>query len=234
MRLGYVLAVASAAALLGAGCAGDTIVRTEADTDDRVHVSGLAQLEATPDVATTTIGVQTFNADAVTAVTENNERVAAVISALQRLGIADQDMQTSGFSISPQRAYSEDRPDSITGFWVRNTLSATVRDLASVGAILQQAIDTGANEIHGLQFTVSNPDSLEDVARRLAVADARHRAETLAEAAGARVGRIISLSESSVSVPAYFRSVDAADAAVPVQPGEVQITASVQAVFALD
>ena len=117
---------------------------------------------------------------------------------------------------------------------MRNSISATVRDLASVGAILQAAIDAGANEIYGLQFTVSNPDSLEDAVRRLAVADARHRVESLADAAGARVGRIISLSESAVSIPAYFRGSFEADAAsVPVQPGEVEVNATVSAVFAL-
>ncbi len=85
-----------------------------------------------------------------------------------------------------------------------------------------------------LQFTVSNPDSIEDVARRLAVQDARRRAESLADAAGASVGRVLSLSESSVAVPSIFRGVAELDAAaVPVQPGEVDVTAFVTAVFAL-
>ncbi len=144
-------------------------------------------------------------------------------------------MQTSGFSIAPQRAYSEDRPDSITGFWVRNTISATVRDLATVGSILQEAINAGANEIYGLQFALSNPDSLKDIVRVLAVEDAHHRAEALAVAAGARLGRIISLSESSVSVPYYFRGALESDmAGVPVEPGEVEVAASVSAVYALE
>jgi uncharacterized protein YggE len=216
------------------GCTGDTIVRTAADNSESVQVSGTASVQVTPNVATTTIGVQTFEADAVVAVTVNNERVAAVITSLEGLGVLPQDLQTSGFSISPQRAYAEDRPDSITGFWVRNSISATLRDLTTVGAILQGAIEAGANEIHGLQFTVSNPDSIEDVARRLAVQDARRRAESLADAAGASVGRVLSLSESSVAVPSIFRGVAELDAAaVPVQPGEVDVTAFVTAVFAL-
>ncbi|HCL29656.1 MAG TPA: hypothetical protein DIC52_14605 [Candidatus Latescibacteria bacterium] len=216
------------------GCTGDTIVRTAADNSESVQVSGTASVQVTPNVAATTIGVQTFEADAVVAVTVNNERVAAVITSLEGLGVLPQDLQTSGFSISPQRAYAEDRPDSITGFWVRNSISATVRDLTTVGAILQGAIEAGANEIHGLQFTVSNPDSIEDVARRLAVQDARRRAESLADAAGASVGRVLSLSESSVAVPSIFRGVAELDAAaVPVQPGEVDVTAFVTAVFAL-
>jgi uncharacterized protein YggE len=225
---------AAAAAMLGLGCAGDTIVRSGADSENRIYVSGSAKLDVTPDVATSSIGVQTFEADAVTAVTTNNEQVAAVIASLKALGIAPADMQTNGFSISPQRAYAEDRPDSISGFWARNTISVTVRDLTSVGLVLQDAIAAGANEIYGLQFTVSNPDSIEDVARHLAVLDALRRAQALAEAAGARVGEVISLSESSVAVPSFFRGSIEGDAlAVPVQPGEVQVTASVQAVFTL-
>ena len=177
MEKRHVLTMAAVAALLGAGCAGDTIVRTDTEAEDRVHVSGSASMAVTPNVATTTIGVQTLAPDAVEAVTANNEQVAAVIGGLEQLGVAEQDLQTSGFSISPQRAYSEDRPDSITGFWVRNTITATIRDLTNVGGILQGAIEAGANEIYGLRFTVSNPDSLEDVVRRLAVEDARRRAE---------------------------------------------------------
>ncbi|MDA0336065.1 MAG: SIMPL domain-containing protein [bacterium] len=235
MRYRNVLIAAGMAALLGVGCQADTILRTESGADDRVSVSGSASLEATPDVATTTLGVQTFEADAVAAVTANNGRTAAVINALRGLGVRESDMQTSGFSIAPQRAYSEDRPDSITGFWVRNTIAATVRDLAIVGSILQEAINAGANEIHGLQFTLSNPDSLEDIVRVLAVEDAHHRAEALAEAAGARLGRIISLNESSASVPYYFRGALESDAAgVPVEPGEVEVSASVSAVYALE
>ena len=235
MRYRNVLIAAGTAALLGVGCQADTILRTESADDDRVTVSGSASIEARPDIATATIGVQTFEADAVIAVTANNERTVAVINALRSLGVMEPDMQTSGFSIAPQRAYSEDRPDSITGFWVRNTISATVRDLATVGSILQEAINAGANEIYGLQFALSNPDSLKDIVRVLAVEDAHHRAEALAVAAGARLGRIISLSESSVSVPYYFRGALESDmAGVPVEPGEVEVAASVSAVYALE
>lgn len=215
-------------------CQGDNILRTDSEAENRVHVSGSAQVMVTPDVAAASIGVQTFDADAVVAVTANNERTAAVLAVLEGLGVHKDDLQTSSFSISPQRAYREERPDSVTGFWVRNTISATVRSLDSIGAVLQDAIAAGANEIHGLQFTVSNPDSLEDVARALAVADARRRAEALAAAADASLGRIVSLSESAVSVPSYFRGASEADAVgVPVEPGQVEVSASVSAVFEL-
>lgn len=236
MRAGDLLAVvlASLVASLGmAGCQADNILQTESGMDDRVHVSGSASVQVTPNVATATMGVQTFDADAVVAVTSNNERSAAVLNTLEGLGVDRKDLQTSNFSISPQRAFSEDRPDSIVGFWVRNTISATIRDLTVVGTVLQDAIGAGANEIHGLQFTVSNPDSVEDVARALAVVDARRRARALAEAAEAKLGRIISLSESSVSTPSYFRNADATDGAVPIEPGQLEASAVVTAVFEL-
>jgi uncharacterized protein YggE len=97
MKRKDLLIAAIAVALGGFGCQGKTIVRTEADSDNRVHVAGFASVEVTPDVATTTIGVHAFDGDAVLAVTQNNERVAAVINTLEGLGVAEKDMQTSGF-----------------------------------------------------------------------------------------------------------------------------------------
>lgn len=220
------------------GCGGDAVVRPEANAaDDRIHVSGSASVEVAPDIASATIGVRNFDADAATAVTDNSIRVAAVIGAVRALGVAEQDLQTQNISVSPQRDYKEDRPDSITGFWVSNTVALTVRDVSLVGEVLQAAIEAGANEVYGLQFAISNPDSIQDVARELAVADARRRAEVLAAAAGVRVGQVISLSEGSVSIPPNYRGdyEAAADAgAVPIEAGEVTVTANVQMVFAIE
>ena len=125
-------------------------------------------------------------------------------------------------------------PDSIIGFWVSNTVNMTLRDLTQVGQMLQAAVDAGANSIYGLQFTVADPDSVEDLARTRAVEDARRRAETLAAAAGVEVGGVVSLRESSLSVPYFFRG-DAAESyassGIPIELGNVEVSATVEAVF---
>lgn len=233
----WVAAAAALAAALGSGCEGDTVLSAEGVAgEDRIFVSGSATVDVAPDVALATVGVQTFDADAAIAVGANSEKTAAVLAAVKALGVAEEDLQTTGFSVWPQRAYEKDRPDSITGYLVNNTVSVTVRRLADTGAVLQAAIDAGANEVYGLQFTVSNPDSIQDVARQEAVADARRRARVIAEAAGVKLGRVVTITESSVSAPPYARGAAEADlsGAVPVQPGEVEVTAYVTAVFAID
>ncbi len=231
------LAVACASALLLLGCEGDTILSSD-DTimgENRIQVTGTAQIAVEPDIATTQVGVQTFDGNAVEAVTLNNTNTAAVLAAFEALGIVPQDLQTRSFSISPQRAYAEDRPDSISGYWVSNTVDVTLRDLTKVGEVLQVAVDAGANSIYGLQFSVANPDSVEDLARTKAVEDARRRADTLAAAAGVSVGDVVSLRESSISVPYYFRGSLESDASssVPVETGDVEVSATVAAVFSI-
>ncbi len=218
------------------GCDGDTVFSPDDSVvgEDRIEVIGNATVAVEPDIASAQVGVQTFAGDAVEAVTLNNTNTDAVLAALEALGIDGQDLQTRSFSISPQRAFQEDRPDSIIGFWVSNTVDMTLRDLTQVGQMLQAAVDAGANSIYGLQFTVADPDSVEDLARTRAVEDARRRAETLAAAAGVEVGGVVSLRESSLSVPYFFRG-DAAESnasfGIPIEPGNVEVSATVEAVF---
>lgn len=231
----FVLVALSVATFFSLGCEGDKIFSGDDSItgEDRIHVTGTAQVSVESDIATTQVGVQTFSGDAVEAVTLNNTSTAAVLAAFEALGVAEEDLQTRSFSISPQRAFAEDRPDSIIGFWVSNTVEITLRDLTKVGQMLQVAVDAGANSIFGLQFSVANPDSVEDLARTKAVEDARRRAETLATAAGVEVGGVVSLRESSISVPYYFRGGLEADAgaAVPIEPGSVEVSATVEVVF---
>jgi len=107
-----------------------------------------------------------------------------------------------------------------------------------VGQILQAGIDGGANNVSGLYFTLEDPDSLLQEARVQAVADARRRAEALVEAAGAKLGRVLSIRETSpwygpVMARADFAKAEGADA-VPVQPGELQVTGQVEVVFQIE
>ncbi|MBT3346083.1 MAG: SIMPL domain-containing protein [Gemmatimonadetes bacterium] len=235
-RHAQLLAAICVSALFLFGCEGDTILSPDGTIagEDRIQVTGTAQVAVEPDIATTQVGVQTFDADAVEAVTLNNLNTAAVLAAFEALGIAEQDLQTRSFSISPQRAYAEDRPDSIVGYWVNNTVGITLRDLTKVGEMLQVAVDAGANSIYGLQFGVANPDSVGDLARAKAVEDARRRADTLAEAAGVSVGDVVSLREGSISVPYYRGALESdASSSVPIETGSVEVSATVEAVFSI-
>jgi len=109
-----------------------------------IHVSGSSTVKAPPDIATMQVGVQTFAEKAEDAVAKNNGKVEAMIVALLEKGIAEADIQTTSFNISPQREYKANHPPVVIGFNVSNMLSVTIRNLDRVGQILQATIDAGA------------------------------------------------------------------------------------------
>ena len=218
------------------GCeTGDTIVSPADGGDNRIYVSGSATVKADPDIAQAQLGVQTFADSVGKAVAENNARSGAIQAALAAQGIAAKDMLTTGFNVYPQMDYEKDRAGVVVGYWTSNMLSVKIRNLAKVGDILQAGIDAGANNVSGLYFSLEDPDSLLQEARVQAVADARKRAESLVTAAGAKLGKVLSIRETSpwygpVMARADFDKAEGA-ASVPVQPGELEVTGQVEVVF---
>jgi uncharacterized protein YggE len=122
----------------------------------------------------------------------------------------------------------------VQGYTASNMLTVRVRDMAKMGAVLDAAIADGANTLNGLTFGLQNPRPSEDEARKAAVADAMARAKLIAEAAGAKLGPIVSITEGGMSEPMPGVMFKAADSmAVPVAGGEVELSASVTMVFQL-
>lgn len=201
------------------------------EPQNQLRVVGSSTINKAPDIAKTQIGVQTIAKEVDPAIDENNRKTDAIISALKQLGVAEKDIQTSSFNIYPQRDYQ--RPNEIIGFQVDNMLSVTFRDLTKIGKCLQSAINAGANNIYGVSFTLADPESVRSEARILAIQDARKKAESMATAAGIKLDKIISVNElySTVSVDARTYDKAAAEAAVPIQPGELGVTVQVELVY---
>jgi uncharacterized protein YggE len=230
------IALTLALGLLSLGllaCQGDTIVSPNAGSEG-IHVSGQASVSATPDIAQTQLGVQTFAASVDKALQTNNTRMDAIVAALKAQGVADADLQTSNFNVQPQYDFEKETRD-IVGYWVNNSLAVTLRDLDQVGTALQAALDAGANTVNDLRFTIDDGEALQSEARALAVADARQRAETLAAAAGVKLGAALDIRESSGSYPIFARGSfdEASGAAVPVQAGALDLTVYVEVLFAI-
>lgn len=200
----------------------------------QITVVGNGDANGTPDTAIVQLGVRTEGAAAREALNSNNTQVEALIAKLKELGVADRDLQTSNLSVNPR--YDE-QGRTVIGYEVTNMLTVTIRNVAQTGALLDQVVDAGANQIWGLSFTIDNPAALQTTARDGAIADARARAEAMAKTAGGTVGAILNISEtigSQSPVPMYARSDMAQGAsAVPVQPGEQTISAQVQVTFEL-
>lgn len=215
----------------------------------QVSLQGEGRVSAKPDVAKLTATILTDNASLIEAQKENSQRSNAVIGFLKKGGIAERDIKTTGYNIFPQYSYprpcvpgflcplkkEDDRP-RIVGYQVRNTLEITIRDTGRAGEILSGIVTAGANEVSNLQFTTDDPEELKNEARKIAVDDARAKAERLAVNLGKRVGKIVGFNESGSFPPPIFFGAEAfgkgGDVSVPeIQPGQNEIMVNVTVTY---
>jgi|SRR5437773_3484608 len=206
---------------------------------ETVSVTGTGRATLTPDRFTFTVGVQTTAPTVEDAVNQNNDRTAAVISALKRAGAKDEEIRTSNFSIYPQQVYEQGQPPRLTGYQVSNSITVTKREVATAGKLLQVAINAGVNQSSSLNFEVSDPSRGRDQGLRAAFDDARTKAALLAQAAGRSLGRAMIITEGGEPAPQprpMLRAMAARTEAVsqvPVESGSNELTYTVSVVFAL-
>ena len=211
-----------------------------AERQRTLTITGTGEVTAEPDEARISMGVQSTGKTAQEALEANTKAMNGVFAALKAAGIADKDMQTSNFSVSPRyKSYKrgEEGPPVITGYIVSNQLGVRVRDLARLGSVLDKVTKDGANQLGGISFAISKSDELLDEARRRAVADALRKAKLLTEAAGVTLGPVLSFSETGGGrppVPMMARTEKAFDSAVPVAAGEQTLSAMVHMEFAIE
>jgi uncharacterized protein YggE len=191
-----------------------------------------------PDVAVIQAGVITQAATAGAAMAENSTRMAGVLAALRKSGVAARDMQTAAIALSPQYRYEDNKPPVLTGYQASNQVSVRFRDIAKSGAILDTLVAQGANNISGPNLMVDKPDAALDEARTNAIAKARARATLYANAAGLKVDRILAISESSnlptpMPMVMSFRGKANAAADTEVVAGEQQLSVTVSVRFLL-
>lgn len=205
-----------------------------------VSVSGHGQVNVPPDTASVSIGIDVIQPTLAEAQEQATAQATTLIEALKAAGIADEDIQTAYFSVNILRDYSENAdPTQITGFEIMNQLQLTVRDTDMLGDLLDEAVNAGANSINGVTFYVDDQTAAASEARKLAVEDARTKAEELAAAAGLTLGPVVSIAEGTVSPmppPMYGGAgggMAKAEAAVPVQPGSSTIAVDVAMTFEL-
>ncbi|OQW78423.1 MAG: hypothetical protein BVN33_00850 [Proteobacteria bacterium ST_bin13] len=189
-----------------------------------------------PDLATIRTGVVTQSATASAALADNAARMARVLAALSRAGVAARDVTTTAATLSPQYRYADNQPPVITGYQATNTVSVRFRAISTSGPILDALVAQGANQIEGPILSLADPDAALDDARTDAVKRARARAALYARAAGLSIVRILSISESgdqaiSPGPVLYARAKEAADTAI--MPGESAVTARLSVRFLL-
>jgi uncharacterized protein YggE len=220
-----------------------SVEASELSPAQTITVVGTGSASVEPDIARTSIGVETYGETVAEAVDANSELMTSILTALEAAGIDGKDIQTSGYSINMER-YPEPQPRVISTeegdegnqpqYRVSNMLNVTIRDLDSVSDVLDAAIEAGANSIWGVNFALEDMSEAQAGAREDAVADAASRASALAELGGVELGPIMSISEviGGGAVPMAVTVEKAvASGAGPISPGELEVSYQVQVVY---
>lgn len=231
------IAACAVAVLLAGSIAGKPTLAGETQMQRTVTVSASGSVEVEPDAAQVSAGAVSEARTAREALKENSALMDGIISGLKDLRIDAADIQTSSFNVNPQYTNSRDgRPAVIRGYQVSNQVEVVVRDLDQLGQILDQLVGLGANQIRGLSFIVTDAETVKDAARKKAIENARRRAELYAEAAGASVGSVVTISENAVhGGPRPVAMGRAAFAeSVPVERGTETLQANVTVTWALE
>lgn len=241
-----VLATVSLPALLLFPMSGSALAQETSDARPRVvRVSAVGEASAAPDMAIVSFSVVRNAKTAEEAVGDNSAAMSAVMAALKSEGIEAADLQTTNFSIFPQYRHFEPKdgivpPPEVVGYEVTNTLTARVRDLPKLGSILDRSVKLGVNQGGQITFTKDNPENVLTEARKQAVANAVTKAQTLTEAAGVKLGRVLEIDERSNAPmppqPMYRMAMarEAASDAVPVAAGENTYSVTVNITFTLE
>jgi uncharacterized protein YggE len=235
---GLLLAIGLA---LGAiGCTRETTVVDSGQQINGITVTGQASVFGEPDIALLTLGVDANAATVAEARTQAADSMTAMRDALTSGGVSEEDILTSRFSISPR--YSTAQEPQIIGFTVSNLATVKIREIDSTGDLIDAAVGAGGDRarVEGLSFTIDDPTALEDQAREEAMANARSKAQALAEAGDVTLGTPRAINEGGGPIPVDFAGAELAFAQddggsrTQIDAGQLEVQISVTVVYELD
>ena len=209
---------------------------------DTLTISATAEVDAIPDLATASFAVVTEGLSPEAVQEENTKKINRVIDFLKSEGIDEEDIKTQNYSLFPRYKYDEGE-QTLTGYSLNQTVTVKMRDLDNVGKIVAGVVDSGANTVSSLSFSIEDPDELQQEARKQALEKAKDKAKELADVAGVKLGKVVTFNESSVSFPPYYPLpyfAETRDAigiggggAPNIQPGSTTVSATVSVTFEL-
>jgi uncharacterized protein len=230
-KTAFLAAVLAAILVAGPALADDTPKRT-------ISLSATGAVKTAPDKVDISTGVTSQADTAKAALAKNTEAMSQVVAALKADGIDPKDIQTSNFSVSPlYEDRKENRSPKIIGYQVSNSVRITVHDIGKLGAILDKVVSLGANDVGSVEFGVDEPEALQDKARQLAMQNAIANAKLYAEAAGVKLGKILTINEDQGVVVARYSAAPAPmemAKAVPIEAGTATVEVRVHVSFELE
>ena len=213
-------------------------------TQHTITITATGKVTAAPDLAELSASVQTQASSAQSAQLQNTTQMNAVIAVIKKDGIASADIQTSDYSINPAYNFNSGL-QKITGYTANQTITVNIHDLSLVGKVLTDVTAQGANEVGDVNYTFNNIDDFREQAREQALASAHDKAEKLASAAGAKLGKLVSFSDedtpTSIVYPMAAGAVSGNTMAEPAaqptpqtQPGTQDITENVSVIYGIN
>ena len=250
MKKNWLLAVSLALvlAIVGlAGCGpgnttlGDIEELNISSQQEGIWVTGQGKVSVEPDIATLKLGIEAQETSVAEAQIQAAEAMDKVMTALTENGVASKDIQTQYFSIRQVTKWNREKEEEVViGYRVTNMVIAKIRDIDKVGTIIDAVAEAGGDltRINSIGFSVDDPSAYYEEARQEAIAEAKAKAEQLAELAGVTLGKPTYISEG-ISYPISPRTVvleemvAAPAIETPISPGETEISLSVQIVYAI-
>lgn len=227
--LGIVVAIAALLLGIALGRSGNN---NNSNSNPRaVTVNGTGTVSSVPHEADFTLGVAATARTAVAATSANAAKMTRVIAALKSNGVAAADIQTAQISLSPNE---NDAGTKVINYTVTNNVTVNIRDLTKAGATIDAAVGAGANQVDGPTLTPTGQQEIYRAALKAAIADARARAQAIADAAGEKLGKLRSASETSTTPITFGAAKSEAlpgAAVTPVEPGTVKTEADVTATY---
>jgi uncharacterized protein YggE len=206
----------------------------------RLQVTGNAVVTAAPDMVRITLGVETSSTSAEIAASENAERMASVLAALEALGLQQSAISTSGYNIySYSNTYGQSTPEELiqTTYNVHNGITITTKNLDTVGLIVDTAVKAGANQVQNVNFDIAEKQDMQLQALEVAIEQALTKAGVMARSAGETLGGIVSIDEEYGTYVAQNESLKMMaagydrGAVTSINPGEIEVTAQVTMEF---
>ena len=201
-----------------------------------IVVSGTGRVAVQPDVADLRLGVTVAKPTVEAARGEAAATMDAILRAVDGAGVARADVRTAMLSVQPRYDYRDGRAPVLTGYEIANVVEVSVRDLSALGDVIDATLTAGATSMDALSFRLADPRAAEREARRQAMAEARSRADVLAEAAGVTVQGVSDIVEGQPVRPPgpvakAQRMALAADAGTPVEAGTLEVAVTVSVTY---
>jgi len=247
MKKSWLVAISLALVLAIVGLCGCTAGSTTLGTIDLnsqqegIWVSGTGKVAVAPDIATLRLGISAQEATVAEAQIKAAEAMNGVMTTLTDNGVDEKDIQTQYFSIRQVTKWDREKEEEIViGYRVTNMVTAKIREIDKTGSIIDAVAAVGGDltRINSIAFSVDDPSAYYEETRQKAMADARAKAEQLAELAGVSLGKPTYISEGISIPPIYPRSVYVEEAPIPapptpISPGETEVSLTVQVVYAI-